>query len=563
MNPRSTSPVMWEGSDLAAAALNRLGCRYVALNPGASLRGLHDSLVNPIGPSPEPILTLHEEVAVDIAHGYAKAAGQPMAVAVHDTVGLLHASMALFNAWVDRAPLVGLVGTGPLDSNSRRAWIDWIHTVNDQTSVVRDWCVWTDQPTSPAALAASIATAWRTARASPGGPAMIALDVELQEQPVEDPARLLDGISSQSVHRGGPDPEIIASVAAWIEAAERPLIVADRPLDADAALLLAELSERAGAALADLGGGNVAVGHPHDVSDQLAAAWEHADLVVCVDARDPAWRGPGIAPEFADRPAVVSIGIAAAMARGWMRIESMDPRRTEVVADSNLTLAALLDHLDGKPRPLSAAFTELVGTRALPADASHIAPFHPGVVAQVLAAELRGRPRLVANGWLSGWARRALRYQPGDFLGRSGGEGLGYGTGASLGAALALRESDRIVVDLQGDGDLMYTPEALWTAAHHHIPVLVVVEANGSYYRDVVHQQSVAARRNRDARTVGPCLELADPTIDFATMARSMGVAAFTADGDEVELARVLHEAVAVVDSGAPALVCVPVVGTR
>src|SRR5690349_9926578 len=187
---RPVSPVRevemqpWFGSDLLVDRLSGLGVRYLALNPGASIRGLHDSLVNPPGRAPEPILALHEEIAVAVAHGFSKAGGGTMAVAVHDTVGLLHASMALFNAWADRASVLVYVGTGPLDAARRRPWIDWIHTVNDQGALVRDFTVWNDQPTSPEALLASTDRAWAEIHRPPVGPGLISLDVDLQELPV-------------------------------------------------------------------------------------------------------------------------------------------------------------------------------------------------------------------------------------------------------------------------------------------------------------------------------------------------------------------------------------------
>ena len=96
------STVAW-GSDVAAQMLRRLDIPYIALNPGASYRGLHDSLVNHLGNrAPEMLICLHEEHAVSIAHGYAKASGKPMAVALHSNVGLMHGAMAIFNAWCDR-----------------------------------------------------------------------------------------------------------------------------------------------------------------------------------------------------------------------------------------------------------------------------------------------------------------------------------------------------------------------------------------------------------------------------------------------------------------------------
>src|SRR5262249_3749611 len=140
------------GSDVAAEALRDLNVPYIALNPGASFRGLHDSIVNYLGNSkPQMLLCLHEESAVGIAHGYAKVTDKAMAVAVHSNVGLMHASMAIFNAWCDRLPVVVLGATGPVDAAKRRPWIDWIHTSRDQGALVRHYTKWDDQPASPAA----------------------------------------------------------------------------------------------------------------------------------------------------------------------------------------------------------------------------------------------------------------------------------------------------------------------------------------------------------------------------------------------------------------------------
>ncbi|MDR7523659.1 MAG: thiamine pyrophosphate-binding protein, partial [Armatimonadota bacterium] len=137
------------GSDLVVDVLRALGVEYAALNPGATFRGLHDSLVNYGGNRrPQIIQCCHEEIAVAVAHGYTKAAGRPMAAIVHDVVGLQHASMAIFNAWCDRVPLLVLGGTGPMAAEQRRPWIDWIHTALVQGQAVRDYVTWDDQPAS-------------------------------------------------------------------------------------------------------------------------------------------------------------------------------------------------------------------------------------------------------------------------------------------------------------------------------------------------------------------------------------------------------------------------------
>lgn len=563
MTDVALTPPVWEGSDVVAAALARLGCRYLAINPGASLRGLHDSLVNPLGPAPELILGLHEEVAVAIAHGYAKASRRPMAVALHDTVGLLHGSMAIFNAWVDRVPMLVLVGTGPLDATRRRPWIDWIHTVVDQTAAVRDWTVWTDQPIGAAALVGSIGAGWAASQAPPGGPAVLGLDVLLQEEPIDAPEVLLASLGLPSVGRRGPDPEVVERAAAALRAAARPAVVTDRPLDADGAALVVELAEGLGAALVELGGGvSFPVGHAHDCSDRAADVFDRADVVLYVEARDPAWRPPGWGGRT--RPTAIVVGTAPAKSRSWMQTESPGAGRIELVADATLTLRALADELGEARRPLAGEFAELVGVIEPPATGASRAPFHPGHVAAELARQLGGEPFVVANGSLSGWARRSLGLVPGQSLGRSGGEGLGYGPGATVGAALAVRDESpgTIVVGLQGDGDLFYTPQALWTATHHGIPLLMVVEANGTYERDVFHQRNVARDRARVGAVVGPGLTFDAPPIDLAGLARAQGCEAWTVGGDRDDLAGVLSRAVSAVLSGAVAVVVVPTMGT-
>src|SRR5215216_5050647 len=171
------------GSDAAALMLREIGLPYVALNPGASYRGLHDSLVNLLGNrGPQMLLCLHEEHAVAIAHGYFKATGRPMGAIVHSNVGLMHATMAIFNAWCDRVPVFVLGATGPMDSTLRRPWIDWIHTSYGQGAMVRDFTKWEHQPASVAAIPEAMLRAWRTMLAEPLGPVYLCFDAGLQEQ---------------------------------------------------------------------------------------------------------------------------------------------------------------------------------------------------------------------------------------------------------------------------------------------------------------------------------------------------------------------------------------------
>src|SRR5437660_4331547 len=206
------------GSDVVAEALRDLDIPYIALNPGASYRGLHDSLVNHIGnASPQMLLCLHEEAAVAIAHGYAKVTGKAMAAAVHSNVGLFHATMAIFNAWCDRMPILILGATGPVDAAKRRPWIDWIHTAADQGAIIRNFTKWDDQPASPAAAREALLRASWLSNAKPQGPVYINLDAEMQEMVLEKPLPPCDARRYMPpVVNAGP-AYLIKQAAEWLK----------------------------------------------------------------------------------------------------------------------------------------------------------------------------------------------------------------------------------------------------------------------------------------------------------------------------------------------------------
>src|SRR5713101_7461187 len=217
------------GSDVVAEALRDLDIPYIALNPGASYRGLHDSLVNHIGnASPQMLLCLHEEAAVAIAHGYAKVTGRAMAAAVHSNVGLFHATMAIFNAWCDRMPVIILGATGPVDAAKRRPWIDWIHTAADQGAVVRNFTKWDDQPASPAAARESIVRAHWIANTAPMGPVYVNLDAEMQESKLAEPIGPIDVNRFMPPTATAPAPELVAQAAKLLKSAKTPIILMGR-----------------------------------------------------------------------------------------------------------------------------------------------------------------------------------------------------------------------------------------------------------------------------------------------------------------------------------------------
>ena len=167
------------------------------------------------------LLCLHEESAVAIAHGYAKVTGRAMAAAVHSNVGLMHATMAIFNAWCDRMPVLVLGATGPVDAAKRRPWIDWIHTARDQGALMRDYTKWDDQPASPGAAREALLRAAWIANTAPHGPVYVNLDAEMQEAKLAEPLPPLDAARFMPPVASAPRRrEPIAKAAALLEGRE-------------------------------------------------------------------------------------------------------------------------------------------------------------------------------------------------------------------------------------------------------------------------------------------------------------------------------------------------------
>src|SRR4051812_6417794 len=127
------------GSDFMVDVIRSLGLEYICANPGSSFRALHESLVNYGGnKNPELLTCCHEESSVAMAPGYAKAEGKPLGVLLHGPVGLQHASMAIYNAYCDRAPVYLIVGNS-LDATMRRPGVEWVHSAQDLATMVRDF----------------------------------------------------------------------------------------------------------------------------------------------------------------------------------------------------------------------------------------------------------------------------------------------------------------------------------------------------------------------------------------------------------------------------------------
>src|SRR5438105_10280217 len=274
--------------------LRAMGIPYLALNPGASYRGLHDSLVNYLGNErPQMLLCLHEESAIAIAHGYAKASGRMMGAVVHSNVGLLHASMAIFNAWCDRVPMLILGATGPWDAAKRRPWIDWIHTASDQGALVRGYTKWDNQPASVPAVYDALLRGAQMSTTAPRAPVYVNLDAGLQEQkldampPLPDPSRF--GAPESPL----PAPELIQRAAGLLSGATAPVILAGRTNRTEASWRArVALAEKLGArVITDLKTGSVFptrhplhVGPPGSFLSAAAnKALQEADVILALD----------------------------------------------------------------------------------------------------------------------------------------------------------------------------------------------------------------------------------------------------------------------------------------
>ena len=572
------------GSDLVVDLLRAVGIEYVALNPGATYRGLHDSLVNYGGNrAPELVLTTHEEIAVAMAHGYAKAQGAPMAAVVHDIVGLQHASMAIFNAFCDRAPVLVLGATGPMDATRRRPWIDWIHTALVQGTQVRDYVKLDDQPASVAALPEAFLRAWRVARAEPMGPVYLCLDAGLQEQALDHPIVLPDAGRFQPAAGPHADPRALDEAARRLAEARSPVIVVEslgrRP---EATGPLCRLAELLAAPLVDLaaesqGRPSVPADHPLDMTDARDEAIRDADVVLGLDvssfltALGETDRTTREVRLLNERTHIIAISLDDYAFRSWAHtFQSLAPVDLPIAADAGLVLPALVAAVEERlKRDRGAADrrarAKRIGARhaALRAEARDVVtlersarPLAPSVLAAEVWDVIKGEDWALANGTGKGWARRLWDWRPERSYGGSGGAGLGYGLPAALGVALAHRGSGKVCVNLQADGDLLYVVSALYTAAHHRLPLLTVMFNNRTYGNDEAHQEAVAKARGRpiEQKVVG--IRIDDPAPDFARLAQGFGVWAEgpidTADAVGPALRRALR---VVKDEGRPALV--------
>src|SRR5215471_11797512 len=574
------------GSDFMVDVIKTLDIKYLPSNPASSFRALHESLIDYGGnKQPEFLTCMHEESAVGMAHGYFKIAGKPLLTLCHGTVGLQHATMGIYNAWCDRVPVI-VVGGNDLDAAHRPPGVPTFHSAQDINALVRDFTKWDDTPVSAQHFAQSFVRMYKIATTPPYGPVMMSLDAGLQQEPIRDIGGKLyiPRFVPSSPPQG--DSGAVKEAARLLANAEHPVIVVDRAARTPNGIkLLVELAESLQAAVVDQGGRmNFPKTHylnrPPNVIGQ-------ADVIIGMELSD-FW---GVVNGYVDN-GDNGIGFNETKIKAGTKLISInsvelitksnyqDFQRFQVVdvsmpADAEATLPALIEAVRSAiPNDRKAAIDKRGETfrkayangrenvkkaAAIAWDASPISTARLVMEAWAQIKDLDWS--LVASeGNVSNWPNRLWPMEKHHhWLGRSGGYGVGYGAPASVGAALANRDLGRFSVSIQSDGDLMYAPGVLWTAARHKIPLLAVMHNNRAYHQEVMHVQRLSNFRNRVANLggdMGPLgTSIENPDIEYHKLAESMGWWAKGPIKDPAQLGPAIKEAVAVVKSGQPALV--------
>jgi thiamine pyrophosphate-dependent acetolactate synthase large subunit-like protein len=546
------------GSDAIAALLRELGFEYIALNPGSSYRGLHDSIVNYLGNErPEILLCLHEEHAIAMGHGYAKVTDKPLLTAVHSQVGLMHATMAIYDAWVDRVPLVILGANGPIDARKRRAFRDWVHTTADNGALIRGYTKWDDQPGSIEAALESVLRANQIARSLPAGPTYVCFDVEMQERKLAAPITLPDAKRFTPPDPPVPPAHDVQRAAQLLRAAKHPVILVGRVSRSmtgwNERVALAEALQAR--VITDL---KVGAAFPTDhplhagppggrLTKNAVAAVREADVILSLDFVDV---GGSLREASGGDPSdatVISCSLDQYVHNGW----SMDYQELPAV-DLNLAgspdafVSALLREMEiavAVERPRASVATN--GARSGPPAGERIGV---GSLCAAVVEACRELDTCFIRLPLGVDGRHFTFRHPLDYLG--GSTGIGIGPGIAVGAALALRGGDRLPVAILGDGDYLMGVTALWTAVANKIPLLVVLANNRSYFNDEVHQGRMAQERGRPVERKWIGQRIDDPAPDLAGIARMQGAAGIGPVTRASELPSVLKKAIDEVRSG-------------
>jgi acetolactate synthase-1/2/3 large subunit len=569
------------GSDFMVDAFKAVGFEYLCSNPGNSFRSLHESFINyGRNKDPEFITCCHEESAVGMAHGYFKIEGKPLMVCVHGTVGVQHASMAIYDAFCDRVPIVVVLGNFG-DAQTRGNFVNWTHSAQDPAALIRDFVKWDDQPATLQGFAESVMRAYRVAMTPPYMPVALVCNTDLQEFPIpNDPTLRVPPVTVDRPPQG--DSGSVQEAAKWLAAAENPVIVADRAARTPAGLaLLIELAETLQAAVIDRNGRmNFPSRHPLNQSERGGAVIGDADVILGLELTDfygivNAYYGD-IYPRTRSltKSGVRLISINSNdlyLKSNYQDFERYQAADLAMAADAEATLPSLIEavkklitadrkraYQDRGAKLAEAQRRTLESNRDLAANGWDASPISTARLSAEIWNQIRNEDwSLVSNcQFVSRWPLRLWDFNKHyHYIGGEGGYGVGYGAPASVGAALANRKHGRLTVSIQNDGDLMFAPGVLWTAAHHRIPLLIVMHNNRAYHQEVMEVQRMADVHERGITRARIGTTLVDPPIDYGKLAQSMGMHGSAPISDPKDLAPALREAIAVVKSGEPALV--------
>jgi acetolactate synthase I/II/III large subunit len=574
------------GSDFMVDVIKTLDIKYLPANPASSYRAIHESLID-YGKNtmPEFLTCTHEEVGVGIAHGYYKIANKPLLTTCHGTVGLMHATMNVYNAFCDRAPVIILAGND-LDAAYRPPGVPTIHSAQDINAIVREFTKWDDTPVSAQHFAQSFVRAYQIAVTPPCGPVVLSLDDGLAQEPIRDYGQKL--YIPKYVPSAAPAGELgaVREAAQLLVNSERPVIVADRAVHTQRGMdLLVQLAELLQAPVVRERS-RLNFPNTHYLS-RPATVIPQADVILGLELTDY-WatvnkyvdnnaEGVGtVSARIKPGTKLISISTVSLMTKSnyqeFERFQSVD---VPIAGDVEATLPALIeavkvalpdsrkDAIAKRGQAIKEAYAKgREGARQAAAIAWDASPISTARLCMELYGQIKDFDwsLVPSSGQFSGWPIRlwpmSKHYH---WTGTSGGYGVGWGAPASVGGALANRDEGRFSVSIQSDGDLMYAPGALWTAARHKIPLLAVMHNNRGYHQEVMHVQRLANFRNRVADVgddFGPIgTSIMNPDIEYHKLAESMGWWAKGPIKDPAELGPAIKEAVAVVRSGQPALV--------
>src|SRR5229473_2162144 len=571
------------GSDFMVDVLRSLDIDFVFSNPASSCRGIHESIVNYGGnKKPEFITCMHEESAVAMTHGYYKVAGKPAAALCHGTVGLQHAAMAVYNAWCDRAASIVMVGNR-MDAATRQPGVPTIHAVQDPGSLIRDFTKWDDNPQSLQHFAESMVRAYKITMTPPLEPVLMVLDEKLQEDAIESGGRPLIIPKLNNVAPPAGDPNAVREAARLLAMAENPVIVVDRVGRTPAGVKrLVELAEALNAPVIDqLGRMNMPNNH-HLYQLGGGGLIGEADVILGLELTD-FWGTVNNSDDSVEmaqvyRPKAGARLISIGMGDLYIRANYQDFERYQQVdiaigADAETTLPMLTEYIkQAIPADRRAKIAER-GDKARRGQAQARQRMLTQAAANAWDASPVSSARLSAEIWqqiksenwalvsrdssLSNWPHRLWTFdQHHQFIGGPGGAGIGYGLPAAVGAAFAHREAgQRLCINLQNDGDSMYAPGALWTAAHHKVPMLTIMWNNRAYHQEIMHLQRMANWRQRGIENPHIGTTIWDPYINYAKLAEALGHVGIGPITDPKDLAVAIKRGVDAVKMGEPVLI--------